>query len=411
MAYLLVLALFACAELPAAAVRTSEHAAAFDEFIQAYGRPYVPGTREYNRRLYIFKDRFEQIKAKNLRPGKLWTAGVNSLTDRTNAELLQLRGWRRTARLPHSEPVSLLRRAAAAEIPKEVSWRKLNTTSRIKEQGSCGSCWAITAASILEAHHEIKLKEYVPFSAQELVSCVPNPKECGGQGGCEGATVELAMIYVSEHGLSKEDEMPYKATDMPCKKSLVQLSASGDVQGVGDGQLTGGAQLGMSGWTKLPENQMEPLMRAALDGPVGVSVSAGSWSFYNEGVFDDCEKDTVIDHAVMLIGFGEEDETKAKYWTIQNSWGNRWGEHGLIRLLRHDPKTDDAEEEAFCGTDSKPELGSGCKGGPSEVRVCGMCGILYDTVQPHFDAKENSTKDVEMVKVHSGYSNLRSKAA
>ena len=32
---------------------------------------------------------------------------------------------------------------------------------------------------------------------QELVDCVPNPKSCGGTGGCSGATVELAMSYAT----------------------------------------------------------------------------------------------------------------------------------------------------------------------------------------------------------------------
>ena len=29
------------------------------------------------------------------------------------------------------------------------------------------------------------------------MDCVPNPKSCGGTGGCSGATVELAMSYVA----------------------------------------------------------------------------------------------------------------------------------------------------------------------------------------------------------------------
>ena len=32
-----------------------------------------------------------------------------------------------------------------------------------------------------------------------------------------------------------------------------------------------------------------------------------------------------------------------------------------------------------CNRDPRPEDGSGCDGGPSEVTVCGACGILYDS--------------------------------
>ena len=36
----------------------------------------------------------------------------------------------------------------------------------------------------------------------------------------------------------------------------------------------------------------------------------------------------------------------------------------------------------FCGTDSSPADGTGCAGGPSSVKVCGSCGILYDVSYP-----------------------------
>merc|ERR1719356_703835 len=66
-----------------------------------------------------------------------------------------------------------------------------------------------------------------------------------------------------------------------------------------------------------------------------------------------------------------------RYWFIKNSWGLHWGEKGNLRLERT------KDEEKACGWDRKPQLGSGCDGGPKEVWVCGTCGVLYDTVIPH----------------------------
>lgn len=37
---------------------------------------------------------------------------------------------------------------------------------------------------------------------------------------------------------------------------------------------------------------------------------------------------------------------------------------------------------AICGTDLEPSDGTGCSGGPSQVTVCGTCGILYDVSYP-----------------------------
>jgi len=273
-------------------------------------------------------------------------------------------------------------------LPRQVSWLHLNMSSQVLNQGGCGSCWAVAASTMLQAHAEIYGKPR-SFSAQELVACVPNADHCGGTGGCQGATVELALGYVMRNGLADERGEPYRGVDEQCepKRPATLLGMSGDTTKVSDG-----ISLGMRSWERLPENRYEPLMRALVErGPVAVSVSASSWFPYTHGVFDECDKDAVIDHAVVLMAYGEE-ENKAighteKWWTIQNSWGPEWGENGHIRLLRRD---NDAAEH--CGVDNQPEQGSGCEGGPKQVTVCGMCGILYDASVPHFEGESSAAK-------------------
>ncbi|RYH28372.1 hypothetical protein EON65_12430 [archaeon] len=44
-----------------------------------------------------------------------------------------------------------------------------------------------------------------------------------------------------------------------------------------------------------------------------------------------------IDHAVVLVGYGEDQGNK--YWLVRNSWSPGWGEKGYIRVRR----TDDEE--------------------------------------------------------------------
>ena len=60
--------------------------------------------------------------------------------------------------------------------------------------------------------------------------------------------------------------------------------------------------------------------------------------------------------------------------TLHCSRGPNWGEDGYIRVKR--------ESTEVCGFDSRPQDGVGCHGQTDTVRVCGMCGILYDTVYP-----------------------------
>jgi len=354
--------------------------ATFEEFVQNFGRSYMPTSSEYDLRRDLFERRAQAVRAHNALPGRRWTAGVNALTDWTDEELMQLRGWRRTRRSGDSaggERLHLLQeKAVRSGAPAEtVDWTNLASSKQIMDQGSCGSCWAVASSSMLQAHYEIHMKGNRTFATQELVNCVANPDHCGGDGGCKGATVELAMDYVEKYGLRDSQELPYEGEDGECPNP-------GKVAGLAEGgRHNGGAALGFRGWTKLPENKALPLMQAVMDGPVGISVGADSWFNYDSGVFDGCSKDVVIDHAVLLLGYGGDQSSK--WWTIQNSWGAFWGENGHIRLLRQDT----AElEDANCGVDNDPKLGTACMPYPDSSPVCGMCGLLYDSVAPHFVA-------------------------
>jgi len=371
----------------------------FDTFIAKYGRRYQQGTQEYEQRRALFDQRLEKVGRHNSQPGQRWRATVNHLTDWTDAELLQLRGLRVMKADPKSQrPVgevgahrrgAFLGQTKNAVLPEEKFWTHLNTAKLDTSQGACGSCWAIASATMLQANAEIQGNNRT-FSAQDLVDCVPNPHHCGGSGGCDGSTVELAMNYVAAQGLATEEQTPYLGQDQKCSKSPTSLLSDidhghqtlEDMIAVGfhavNTQSDLGAALGLHGWERLAENKYEPLMRAVAEtGPVAVSVAAGEWSMYSSGVFDGCGKDAVIDHAVTLLGYGVDKDSKEKYWTIKNSWGLNWGENGNIRLLRE-------EGDVHCGTDNQPAVGTGCDGGPSSVKVCGMCGILYDNVVAHF---------------------------
>lgn len=79
--------------------------------------------------------------------------------------------------------------------------------------------------------------------------------------------------------------------------------------------------------------------------------------FIGGGIYDNeaCgqESYTEMDHALLLVGRGVEDDIP--YFTLQNSWGNKWGEDGYIRFLRR-PSLED--HDGVCGMLRYPMVAS-----------------------------------------------------
>jgi len=370
-----------CAAAFSAAAVASE-LPTFDSFVELHARSYQQGSAEFEQRKALYEQRLADAETQNSSPNGQWKAGVNKLWDWTESELLTLRGWDGSAMPAGGSGRSIAKHSAflqqTSDLPTEKLWDGLETFGYVKNQGDCGSCWAIASATVIEAHNEIYNGKHKVFSTQQIVECTPNPRHCGGDGGCKGATAELAMDWVVKNGLADASQIPYKAHDGTCtmgsptadmKAALTQF----DAPAAG----TGGAAFGMTGWSTLPKNEYEPLVRAlAESGPAAVSVAADAWFSYENGIFNGCSKDAVIDHAVVALGYGEENGKK--FWVIQNSWGNDWGEEGRIRLERH-------ADGGYCGTNNDPQKGVACQGETAPVPVCGMCGVLFDSVVPHFN--------------------------
>merc|ERR1711937_1045938 len=221
-----------------------------------------------------------------------------------------------------------------------------------------GSCWAFSAAETLESHLSIATGSAAPkLSPQQIVSCSPNPEQCGGSGGCDGSTQPLAFDYTKTAGITTEDSYPYRGTTGTCDTSKIQPVAYND------------------GYAELTTNNYTELVTAAgTKGPIAISIAAGGFKFqfYSGGVLSNCN-DYVMDHAVQLVGYGTD--SGKDYWLVRNSWGN-WGEKGYIRMQRY------GEGSEPCGPDKSPQDGDACEGDTTPRTYCGECGILSSSSYP-----------------------------
>lgn len=291
-------------------------------------------------------------------------------------------GWPSRTELPPSVDWRTHRRSGGGDGPPSGA----AVTTPVKNQGHCGSCWAFAATAALESHVAIETGALFVLSVQELVSCVPNARECGGGGGCDGATAELAFDYVARHGMVDEWAFGYQSYH----GTGVNCSIMPPGNETASKATIPGAVASIVGFANLPTNSYNTLMMAvATLGPVVVNVAATGWGLYRGGIFDDDdEPHRDLNHAVVLEGYGTDGETGQDFWLVRNSWGPLWGEGGYIRLKRVDPATL-ADPRADCKVDVRPADGVACKrddGGndviPPAVEVCGTSGILFDGVVP-----------------------------
>ena len=253
-------------------------------------------------------------------------------------------------------------------LPDHVDWRDHGVVSPTKDQGMCGSCWTFASSAALESSVALATGHLMTLSEQQILDCTPNPKHCGGTGGCQGGIVQIAYDKINEFGgLSGEWQYPYLSYTGKDEKCAFQ---PGMIQSMSSFR-------GKIAYNELPINDAQSLMAAvAALGPVAISVDASEWHLYKGGVFDQCNQDKPdIDHAVVLVGYGT-DETDGDYWLVRNSWGAGWGEDGYIRIRRT------ADESGRCGVDTTPKDGVACDGDPPKQTVCGTCGILTDSVFP-----------------------------
>jgi len=339
----------------------------FAAYVAEFSKSYTPA--EYAARKVIFDAKLEAVKVHNSNPAFSWKEGVNRFSDQTPQEFARMLGFdarAHAASLGAREvtfPTKGLK--AMADLPVSVDWRTKGVITAVKDQGACGSCWTFGTVETIESFKALNNGSLVVLSEQQVLDCTPNPNDCGGTGGCGGGTPELAMAQIkSMGGLTTEVLYPYRSgggQDFKCHFS----------------NATTPPAVKLSGFVNLPSNEYLPVLNAlATLGPLIINVDASSWSAYEQGVFAGCnQKNPDIDHVVQLVGYGT-DAKDGDYWLVRNSWADSWGEDGYIRLSRSD------EMNNSCGIDTNPQDGTGCNGGPSQVKVCGVCAILYDVSYP-----------------------------
>ncbi|KAK4772335.1 hypothetical protein SAY86_014110 [Trapa natans] len=283
-----------------------------------HGKAYANSLEERERRFDIFKDNLRFIDEHNsAAPNRSYRLGLNKFADLTNEE------YRAVFLGTRSDPKRRVMKARVAgsryavragdHLPVAVDWRTRGAVNPVKNQGSCGSCWAFSTVAAVEGINQIVTGELISLSEQELVDC-----DRRYNSGCSGGLMDYAFQFIiSNGGMDTELDYPYNGVDERCDRSRVNSKV-----------------VSIDGYEDVPPSDEKALKKAVAHQPVSVAIEASGRAFqlYESGVFTG-ECGSQLDHGVVVVGYGTEDGVD--YWMVRNSWGPDWGEEGYIKMERN----------------------------------------------------------------------------
>ena len=272
------------------------------------------GPKSYSRGLKREQDSFkitklnETIKSK----GMQWTAGETSVSNMTYEEKRKLFG----GEVPNlqgfeyyksgifeinpeknAESNSLLTGdvvSASDSLPASFDWRSRsgeNWMTPVKNQGSCGSCWAFAAIGATEAAINLYYNQHINADLSERDTV------CRHSGGCDrGGFPQEALMELRSTGLTTESCFGYytscshKCSDYQQKLWKIQ------------------------GFTAVPSDDISIKKALIKNGPITFCIF--SWH-----------------HCMTLVGYSYSATTKQTTWILKNSWSDDWGENGYGRVI------------------------------------------------------------------------------
>jgi len=215
------------------------------------------------------------------------------------------------------------------------SYKDGNWMTPVRDQGSCGGCWAFSATGVAEA--ALNIANNNPnldkdLSEQYLIS------DCDDySGSCCGGYESDGLAFIRDQGVPDESCMPY--TDgygCSCDNHCVCSYRDGG-EGVICSNTTCSNRCG--DWSSRLSKITQVNFKFSTDreiikqklreyGPLAAAIGMENDNQFDANGIYRCKYGEHINHAIVIVGYNDIQG----YWIIRNSWGSTWNGDGYFKL-------------------------------------------------------------------------------
>jgi uncharacterized repeat protein (TIGR01451 family) len=210
-------------------------------------------------------------------------------------------------------------------LPASFDWRDTGKVTPVKDQGTCGACYAFAALGNIESKLLIDGAGTYDFSENHAKEC--NWHETDGSGtSCSGGSYFVVANLFSKKGTVLESCDPFVPSDVGCKSTCPYQKT------LLDWRLINGSGVPDPSVLKQYIYTYGPIQTYIYSGyydawDAEFSSYDGSYTLYYPGT-------EAPNYAVLIVGW-DDNLTHAGGsggWKAKNSWGYNWGDRGYFKI-------------------------------------------------------------------------------